>query len=84
MRTSAGANSVVVLSHGLWQRRFGGRDDALGKTLAMNGRAMQIIGVMPEGFAFPSRETQFWVPTARVGTAAREPRIALAAGHRPA
>jgi putative ABC transport system permease protein len=47
----------------LWQRRFGGRDDAIGKTLSMNGRAMQVIGVMPEGFAFPNRETQFWVPT---------------------
>ncbi len=60
---TAGANSVVILSHGLWQRRFGGRDDALGRTLWMNGRAMQIVGIMPEGFAFPSRETQFWIPT---------------------
>jgi len=60
---TAGANTVVILSHGLWQRRFGGRDDAIGKTLSMNGRPMQIIGVMPEGFAFPNRDTQFWVPT---------------------
>lgn len=59
----AGANTVVVLSYGLWQRRFGGREDAIGQTLQMNGRGMQIIGVMPEGFAFPSRDTQFWVPT---------------------
>jgi putative ABC transport system permease protein len=59
-----GADAVVVLSHGLWQRRFAAREDAIGKTLGMNGRAMRIIGVMPEGFAFPSRETQFWVPTA--------------------
>jgi hypothetical protein len=60
---TAGANTVVILSHGLWQRRFGGRDDAIGRTLSMNGRPMQIIGVMPEGFAFPNRDTQFWVPT---------------------
>jgi putative ABC transport system permease protein len=60
---TAGANTVVILSHGLWQRRFGGRDDAIGKTLSLNGRPMQIIGVMPEGFAFPNRDTQFWVPT---------------------
>jgi putative ABC transport system permease protein len=59
----AGANSVVVLSHALWQRRYGGRDDAIGRTVLMNGRSMQIIGVMPEGFAFPTRETLFWVPT---------------------
>jgi len=58
----AGANSVVILSHGLWQSRFSGRD-VLGQTLSMNGRAMQIIGVMPEGFAFPTRDTEFWVPT---------------------
>ena len=59
----AGANSVVILSHGLWQRRFGGKEDVLGRTLMMNGRTMQIIGVMPEGFAFPDKDTQFWVPT---------------------
>jgi hypothetical protein len=59
----AGANSVVVLSYGLWQRRFAGKDDVLEKTLVMNGRAMRIIGVMPEGFAFPAKDTQFWVPT---------------------
>ena len=58
-----GANAVVVLSHALWQRRYGGRDDAIGRTVLMNGRSMQIIGVMPEGFAFPTRETLFWVPT---------------------
>ncbi len=57
------ANSVVVLSHALWQRRYGGRDDAIGRTVLMNGRSMQIIGVMPDGFAFPTRETLFWVPT---------------------
>jgi hypothetical protein len=47
----------------LWQRRFGGKDDVLDRTLLMNGRAMKIIGVMPEGFAFPNKDTQFWIPT---------------------
>jgi len=59
----AGANSVVILSYGLWQRRFNGREDILSQTLQMNGRAMQIVGVMPEGFAFPTKDTDFWVPT---------------------
>jgi putative ABC transport system permease protein len=60
---TAGA-SVIVLSHGLWQRRFGGRLDVLNTSISMSGRPMQIVGVMPDTFAFPSRDTQFWVPTA--------------------
>lgn len=59
-----GASRVVVLSHGLWQRRFGGRDDAIGRKIQLNGVSTEIIGVMPAGFAFPSRDTEFWVPTA--------------------
>ena len=59
-----GANRVVVLSHGLWQRRFGGRDDAIGKKIDLSGITTEIIGVMPPGFAFPTRETEFWMPTA--------------------
>ncbi len=58
-----GANRVVVLSHALWQRRFGAREDVVGRVVQMNGVSMQIIGVMPPGFAFPTRETEFWVPT---------------------
>jgi putative ABC transport system permease protein len=57
-----GASRVLLLSHGLWQRRFGGRDDAIGKVVQMNGVSMQIIGVMPATFAFPTRETEFWEP----------------------
>jgi putative ABC transport system permease protein len=60
---TSGAN-VVVLSHGLWQRRFGGRTDVLNSTVSMSGRPMQVIGIMPDGFSFPSRDTQFWIPTA--------------------
>ena len=59
-----GADDVVVLSHSLWQRRFGGRDDAIGETVMMNERPRRIVGVMPPGFAFPEADTQFWVPTA--------------------
>jgi len=59
-----GANDVAVISYGLWQRRFGGRDDAVESTAQLSGRAVRIIGVMPKGFAFPSKDTEFWVPTA--------------------
>ena len=57
---------VVVLSHGLWQRRFGGSRDVIGRTLTLAGRvdveALRVIGVMPAVFAFPNRDVQFWRP----------------------
>jgi predicted permease len=53
---------VVVLSYGLWTRRFGRAPDAIGKTLEINGARSQIIGVMPASFQFPARDQQFWAP----------------------
>src|SRR5262245_53756663 len=53
---------VVVLSYGLWQRRFGGDPNVVGKTLEANGQASQVIGVMPAGFFFSGKDTQFWEP----------------------
>lgn len=57
-----GKNNVVVLSHGLWQRRFGSGQDILGKTLVLSGGTYRVVGVMPEGFQFPGRETEMWIP----------------------
>ena len=57
-------NGVIVLSHGMWQRRFGGRPDILDRTLVLNGTPSTVIGVMPATFAFPSREIEYWVPIA--------------------
>src|SRR5262245_53905720 len=59
-----GANNVVVISHGFWVRRFGAEDSVLEKTIQLNGRDLRIIGVMPPGFDFPVKDTDFWVPTA--------------------
>ena len=59
-----GANNVVVISHGFWTRRFAAKDEALESTVQVNGRPMRIIGVMPPGFDFPAKDTDFWVPTA--------------------
>ncbi|HXX22714.1 MAG TPA: ABC transporter permease [Terriglobia bacterium] len=53
---------VVMLSHGLWLRRFGGSTDAIGKTLQIDGMNSQVIGVMPPTFQFPARDQQFWAP----------------------
>ena len=53
---------VVVLSYGLWQERFGGSPDVVGKTLEINGQNSQVIGVMPEGFYFPTKQAQLWEP----------------------
>jgi len=51
---------TVVLSYGLWQSQFGGDRNVLGRSVTLNGAPYQVIGVMPPGFYFPSRETQLW------------------------
>jgi len=56
-----GAQPVAILSHGFWQRRFGGDPAIVGQTVRMNGIPAIIIGVMPEGFSFP-QTTDLWVP----------------------
>jgi putative ABC transport system permease protein len=55
-------SNVVVLSHGMWQRRFGGDPRILERTVILSGTPCEIIGVMPMGFAFPSREVEYWQP----------------------
>ncbi|HET7618974.1 MAG TPA: ABC transporter permease [Vicinamibacterales bacterium] len=47
---AAGGDAVTLISHGLWQRRFGGRTDVLGERLIVDGRPMTIVGVLPQGF----------------------------------
>jgi len=54
-----GPDAVVVLGWRLWQARFGGRPDILGRTIRVNGTPREVIGVMPEGFLFPIRE-EIW------------------------
>lgn len=52
---------VAVLSHGLWQSRFGGDPNVLNTTVRLRGESYTIIGVMPKGFLYPDR-TEVWVP----------------------
>jgi putative ABC transport system permease protein len=58
-----GQNRVVILSHGLWQRRFAGSRDALGQTMKLNDELYTVIGVMPPDFQFPAR-AEIWTPLA--------------------
>ena len=56
-----GAEKVALIGYGLWQRDFGGRSDVVGATVRLNGKPATIIGVMPQGFAFPTNE-EIWIP----------------------
>ncbi|HKQ77149.1 MAG TPA: ABC transporter permease [Blastocatellia bacterium] len=58
----SGRNRVVLLSHQLWQRNFGGAAKVVGKEISLNGENYTVIGVMPPEFRFPSRLTELWVP----------------------
>jgi putative ABC transport system permease protein len=56
---------VVVISYGLWQRRFGGASDTVGRKIAVNDQAYEVVGVMPRTFYFmPSRDIDMWMPAA--------------------
>jgi predicted permease len=55
--------SVAIISHGLWKRRFGSDPAIVGKQVQMSSRPLTIIGVMPPGFEYPE-QTQVWVPSA--------------------
>ncbi len=55
---------VVVISYGLWQRRFGGARDVVGRKIILNDTPREIIGVMPREFYFmPARDIDAWMPT---------------------
>jgi putative ABC transport system permease protein len=58
-----GADRVVILSHGLWQRRFGRDSAVVGRIVRINGDAWTVVGIMPEDFVFPAG-TQLWAPLA--------------------
>ncbi|HEX8190085.1 MAG TPA: ABC transporter permease [Pyrinomonadaceae bacterium] len=58
-----GSETVVVLGHGLWQRRFGSEPGIVGRTISVNNRPHTVVGVMPPGFKFPE-VADLWVPLA--------------------
>jgi len=58
----ARAGSVVLLGDALWRRRFGADRGIVGRTIQLNGRALEVVGVMPPAFRYPSREVELWAP----------------------
>jgi putative ABC transport system permease protein len=58
-----GHETELILSYGLWQRVFGSNPSAIGSTLRIDGVPFTVVGVMPNGFAYPS-ESEIWGPRA--------------------
>ena len=65
------AARVAVISHGLWQRRFGGRADIVGHTLRLDENTWTVIGVMPAEFAIPNNPAEVWLPLRLVADPAK-------------
>jgi putative ABC transport system permease protein len=60
--TGPGAPRVAILSHELWMRRFAGRPEVVGSAMTLSGAPFVIIGVMPAGFYFLTKEINLWTP----------------------
>src|SRR5207245_4453292 len=56
------ANATVILSWGLWKRRFGGDPAILNQTIHLDGKPYTVIGIMPSWFAYPEQSVQLWTP----------------------
>ncbi len=59
-----GKATVVVLSHEIWQRRFGGDPALVGQSIQLNGRDRLVVGIAPAGIPFPQPGFDFWLPIA--------------------
>ena len=57
-------DQVVLLSHALWQRRFGADPSIINKKITLDNQPVTVIGVMPAGFQFPEKDTELWRPLA--------------------
>jgi len=59
-----GGDRVAMISHRLWQERFEGATDVLGKSVTLDGNSYTIVGVMPDGFRFAGLDADVWRPMA--------------------
>ena len=57
-----GGSGRVVMGDRLWRTRYGGDPDIVGRSVIVDGEGFEVVGVMPPGFAYPSRETVLWGP----------------------
>jgi putative ABC transport system permease protein len=57
-----GSARVTILSYGLWARRFGANLSVIGQEIRLEDTKYTVVGVMPQGFLFPDRATELWVP----------------------
>ena len=55
---------IVLLSHRVWRELFSSNPAIVGRSIRLEGTSVQVVGVMPEGFAFPEEEVDLWMPTA--------------------
>jgi predicted permease len=62
-----GNDRFVVLSDGLWQRRFGSDRGIIGRSLTINSESYTVLGVMPPAFTFPADRMDFWMPLSTMG-----------------
>ena len=54
-------DKVVILAYSTWRERYSGNPNVIGKTVRVNGQPFTVIGVMPDGFAFPNND-KLWIP----------------------
>src|SRR4030095_8872061 len=63
-----GRNRVVVISHGLWTRRFGADRSIVGRSITLNKEPFEVVGVMPAEFTYPAgRRIDVWIPLSYFG-----------------
>jgi putative ABC transport system permease protein len=67
-----GVDPVVILSHSIWQQRFGGDPNVIGQVIHLERRPFKVVGVMPSGFAMPDAGVQLWIPWSIAATAPRD------------
>lgn len=75
----AGSESVCIISHGLWRRRFGSDKSMIGNRIRLSGQAYTIVGVAPRGFTF-SPEADLWTPLRLVSSANDQSNLYLVLG----